>query len=287
MRRVLSLITVLAICILSAACNRLGGRSFVPALEGYEMEPGSTLLLKKSLREISGISFRSPGELIAINDELGVAFLLNPLTGDIEKRPFGKKADYEELVYTPEGYYVLESNGNLHLLDADNFSEQQVYYGSFPRYTEFESMVYDPERNQLLLFCKTCGRNADTINAWRFDLRTHSYLEEPAFSIPIRTIRSMGKDDTIECQPSAAGFHPLTRKIYILASIGKVLLECAPNGKLEAVYNINGDLFQQPEAICFAPNGDMYIANEGRQSKASLLFFPYRKPVAITETRQP
>lgn len=263
----------LALC----SCNRMGGRSFMPAISGYGNAPASTTLLKKPLREISGISYRSPSELLAVNDELGLIFTVNPINSDYSRRPFGKKGDYEEMVQTPEGYFVLKSNGDLHQLDAGSFEEINVYSGSFPRYTEFESMAYDPKSHQLLLICKTCGRNADSIFVWRFDLHTRNYLVEPAFTIPLRAIRNMGKDDTLECQPSAAAYHPIRNTIFILASIGKILLECTPDGKLLSVHGINGDVFQQPEGICFAPNGDMYIANEGRQSKATILYFPYQQ----------
>lgn len=252
------------------------GKSFIPDIPGYANSPASTLLLKKPLREISGITWHGRNELAGINDEDGVLFIINTETGSHTKKTFGGKADYEDLVRTREGYFVVESNGTLHHLDGISGRELAVYTHEFPKFTEFESLCYDTRSNQLLLICKNCGPDEPFIHAWRFDLATRTYIPEPAFTIAWKDIRRMGKDDTIECQPSSAAFHPVTNQLFIIASLGKIILQCKADGTLEKVYGINADLFPQPEGLCFAPNGDLYISNEGRQSKASLLHFPYQ-----------
>ena len=96
-----------------SGCNMTPGKSFLPEIPGYANSPASTILLKKSLREISGISYHGNNELAAINDEDGDLFIINTKTGSHTKKAFGKKGDYEDMVRTSEGYFVLESNGNL------------------------------------------------------------------------------------------------------------------------------------------------------------------------------
>jgi uncharacterized protein YjiK len=258
-----------------SGCNKIGGLSFVPAIPGYDQIPKNTLLLKKPLREISGITYNTAGELAAINDEEGVLFFINPKNGTFRKQLFGKKGDYEDIVQAGSEYFILKSNGDLHEVNAANGKEQAIYKNAFPRFVEFESLCYDQKNEQLLLICKSCGREEQFIHVWRFDLKTRTYIAEKSFSLSWSDIRKLAKDDTVECLPSAASFHPLTGQLFIIASLGKILLQCTPEGKLVAVHRTNPYVFPQPEGLCFAPNGDLYISNEGRQSKASILFFPY------------
>ncbi len=258
-------------------CNRIQSLSFVPVLEGYAESPANTLLLKKGLREISGIRYFQANELIGINDEEGIVFYIDTRTGKFRRQPFGKKGDYEDLVITPAAFYVLKSNGNIHEIDPASGKEKAVYQRGFPKYMEFESLCYDAPRNRLLLICKICGKDEPFVNAWEFDCGSKSFSPNPVLTIPWTAIRKMGKDDTIDFHPSSAAIHPLNGKLYIISSLGKkILVTCNLNGELQSVHQINPDQFQQPEGICFAPNGDMYVSNEGRQSKASILYFPYQ-----------
>jgi uncharacterized protein YjiK len=257
------------------SCNQLSGISFSPSNPGYPNQPTSTLLLKKPLREISGISFHSKDQLVAINDEQGKLFVLTTATGKINTLSFGKKGDYEDIARTPDGYYVIRSDGSLFLLDGRTGQQLADYPLQFSRHTEFESICYDDKNNRLLLFCKNCGKQEPVVTVWAFNLNTHKLEEQPVIQIGWETFRQLGKDDTIEFQPSAAAFHPVTGKLFLLSSTAKMLAVCTREGKPEAVYGLNPDLFQQPEGLCFSPGGDLYISNEGRQSKASLLYFAF------------
>lgn len=269
------LVNILVAILLLYGCSGLSGNSFSPEVPGYPLYPEKRILLKKQLREISGIYWHSGQELIAINDEEGVLFFVNPGTGDFRKIPFGPAGDYEDLVKTPGGFYILESNGTLHQLDSSG-KEMAVFSKKFKKSIEFESLCYDAEKNSLLLICKSCGSNEPFIHAWQFDLETHTYLDLPEFSIPLTEIRKLGKDASLEFKPSAAAFHPVSGKLYLIASIGKILVQCSREGKAEAVFNLNPEEFPQPEGLCFTPTGDLYISNEGAEHKATLLYYPMK-----------
>ncbi len=267
-----------ALLLIVSGCQHVGGNSFVPALFGYSDSYHSTVLLKRPLREISGIDFISDKELVAINDEAGKIFSLNPGNGEFTVFEFGSKGDYEDIVRAKNSYYVLGSNGYLFEVDIANKTQKAVFEGTHGKHMEFESLCYDKKQQQLLLICKECGKHQNSISAYSFDLNTKTFSTNPYFTISWEDIRKMAKDNSIECRPSAAAINPVNNKLYIIASLGKVLLESTIGGKLEGVYNLNPYHFPQPEGITFGTNGDMYISNEGIEGKASLLKFEYRNP---------
>ncbi len=273
---ILPVLSVLTGLLLLAGCGKIAGNSFVPAPEGYIVNHHEQTVLKRPLREISGIDYISADELVAINDEVGKLFFVNPQSGKFREVRFGKEGDYEDVVRVSDRYYVLNSKGNLFEIDGNSFQLLAEYKSDFPKFMEFESLCYDRPNNQLLLICKECGKNQERVAAWRFDLLTHQFVADTYFEISWKEIRRMARNNAIECKPSAAAINPVNGKLYIIASLGKVLLQCAADGKLEAVYGLNPDHFPQPEGLTFSPGGDMFISNEGVQGKGTLLRFTFR-----------
>ena len=49
------------------------------------------------------------------------------------------------------------------------------------------------------------------------------------------------------------------------------------NGKVLDLQDLDNKLFLQPEGICFSPQGDLFISNEGRGGKGYILKFKYLK----------
>lgn len=262
---------------LCAGCNRIQGKSFVPGIPGYDETGRKMVILKKALREISGICYIGSGKLVAINDESGKLFSVDAGTGSYEAFEFGKKGDYEDVVMVGDQYYVLRSDGHIFEVDASDYKVVNEYDYDFGKHTEFESLYYDEVLEQLVIICKECGRHSESITAYRFDLAGKKFIPDPYFTITWKDVRRMAKNNQIECKPSGAAIHPVTNKLFIIASVGKVFLECSREGVLEQVYAINTYHFQQPEGITFAPDGGMYISNEAMQGKATILFFPYTK----------
>jgi hypothetical protein len=109
------------------ACSGLGGQSFIPGIPGYEEGKRERILLKRPLREISGISYIGNNQLAAINDEEGKLFIMDATTGKQQHTAFGKKGDYEDVVWLNDFYYVLKSNGHLYKINKNTYQEEAVY----------------------------------------------------------------------------------------------------------------------------------------------------------------
>jgi streptogramin lyase len=47
------------------------------------------------------------------------------------------------------------------------------------------------------------------------------------------------------------------------------------DGAVKQVFKLDKATFRQPEGICFAANGDLYISNEAQDATGNILLFKY------------
>ncbi|HEU4470002.1 MAG TPA: SdiA-regulated domain-containing protein, partial [Flavisolibacter sp.] len=113
-------------------------------------------------------------------------------------------------------------------------------------------------------------------SAYRFDLATKQFDTTALFSISTAEVKKLAKDSDAKFDPSAAAIHPINKRLYILSSAGNLLVIADNKGTPIEVYNLNPDQHPQAEGIAFAPNGDMFISNEGKYGKPSLHVFHYQ-----------
>ncbi|MFI5133231.1 MAG: SdiA-regulated domain-containing protein [Chitinophagales bacterium] len=249
---------------------------------GYDLSnPDDKMEMGKHLREISGIAY-IPGKdiMLAENDEKGEIFTVDfkNKKDDFEKIKFGEKGDYEDIVYTDTSDYLLLSSGTVVQVRTKNdiLSTQEfrlVRNGS----NEYETLYYDSADHSLIMLCKQCAQEKEKLrSAFRFDLATHKFSDKPVYDIDIGTIRILLNDETAEFKPSAAAINPVTGKLFVVASVGKLLVIADKKGNVEQVFRLDPKLFNQPEGLTFAPNGDLYISNEGGEGIATILKFIYK-----------
>ena len=250
--------------------------------EGYDLQHPDKTDLGTRLREISGIYWISDTLMLANNDEAGKIFSLNPANKrnftypDIE---FGGRDDYEDIVKVDSAIYVLVSTGKI--LEVKGLNSDSAYsqvVAELPgKDNEFEAMYYDKGINSLIMLCKKCNREKDQFRtAYKFDLKTYILSDTPYYKIDINLLKQIADDNRQEFQPSAAAIHPKLDKVFIVSSIGKILVITDKKGKVQYTFPISSTLFPQPEGLTFSENGDMFISNEALDDVATLLKFPYR-----------
>ncbi len=237
--------------------------------------------LGEHMHEISGMAW-IPGKdlMLAENDEKGNIFTIDykNKNDNVNKVKFGGKGDYEDIVYTDSAIYMLVSTGGVVRVDTRDSSFTTKEFTLPGEKNEFEALYLDAEKKSLIMLCKECDHEKDEIRAaYRFDLTTNTFDATPAYTIDIAEIHRMLKDDKAEFKPSAAGINPANGKLYIVASVGKLLAIADRNGKIEQVYRLDPLMYNQPEGMTFAPNGDLYISNEGGEGIATILKFSYKK----------
>jgi uncharacterized protein YjiK len=144
---------------------------------------------------------------------------------------------------------------------------------------DFETLYYDPTAEGLVLLCKTCAheKGEGIRTAFRFDLASKTFDSSAFFTISKEDIRNLLKNNDAKFDPSAAAIHPINKRLYILSSAGTLLVITDTRGKAIEAYRLNPDDFPQAEGIAFAPNGEMYISNEGKYGRPTLSIFPYQQ----------
>ncbi len=249
-------------------------------------EPSEKYFLPYVLSEISGLTMDDKGRLLTVEDEVGKVFIYDLKLKDIDYGiTFGKSGDYEGIEVVGDQVFVLRSDGDLYRfrMTTDRKVNAEKIETPLGKANDTEGLGYFPEKNQLLIACKEEGglKKDDTKSktVYAYDLDTDDFKKKPRLSISKKDLKNFWEEHKefqydekrIKFEPSGIAWHPIHEKFYVLASVGKLLVVLNRNGEIEATYPISPKLLSQPEGICFAPNGDMYISSEGEGDRGYIL----------------
>ncbi len=294
----------LVICtMLVSFCNPGTEGKIPPAkdLLRYNLEaPDARYSLPKYLEEISGLSYYGKGKIACVQDEKAHIYILNlEKEKIIAKYDFGSDADYEDISVVGSTAYILRNNGDIYRIKKFKKKDRKIKKFPTPlkEKNDTEGMVYDPGSNSLLIACKgSPSIEKESLYEgykaiYRFDLekgklvktphilidleRLDSYLDQSAFTkFSVRVAKKLRLiESETSFKPSGIAIHPIDGEIYIISSVGKLLIILNQSGKVLNVIELDPKLYRQPEGICFSPTGDMYISNEGKGGKGYILKF--------------
>jgi len=270
---------------------------------GYDLaHPARTLVLDAELNEISGLSLSLDGrELLAIQDEDGELYFLDPQSGHLNRQVnFWKEGDYEGIEQVGTAIYVVKSTGTIYEIQQVGTNEQTVekYNGFLTSDNDIEGLSYWPQRHQLLLACKSSpgkSMNSNRTKAiYAFDLLSHTFVPEPLLLLQrdsvdrylqhcqqepgyakICSIFDPTKED-FDLSPAALAVHPLTGDFYLTSAKGNLLLVINARGEIHYIAKLPKDLHRQPEGLCFDAQGNLYISNEQNDGLPPLIYYyPY------------
>ncbi|MEM7394764.1 MAG: SdiA-regulated domain-containing protein, partial [Verrucomicrobiota bacterium] len=136
-----------------------------------------------------------------------------------------------------------------------------------------EGLAFDEAGNRLLVLCKEAPeKKSQHLRAvYAFDLASEELSREPVFNIDWHQLPA--RRDPGDFKPAALAIHPVNREIYTISSKEKLLVVLSPSGEFLHAETLPGKRFPQAEGLAFLPNGDLFIANEGKKSPATLLRF--------------
>lgn len=251
--------------------------------DGYQINKPESIELGKVLNEISGICLnKENGTLLAISDSKEQVFEMD--LNRVKLRDYTAKvvppdSDLEDLVKVNSSLFLLLSKGVI--MEVPEKARDTVgiktYTLNVNGVNDFETLYYDPTVNGLIMLCKSCDfeKGSGVRTAFRFDLSSRTFDSTVFYTINKDDVKRALKSGNAKFDPSAAAIHPINKRLYILSSAGNLLVITDTRGKVAEAYDLNPDLFPQAEGIAFAPNGDMFISNEAKYGKATLLHFPY------------
>jgi uncharacterized protein YjiK len=247
------------------------------------------------LTEISGIAFYRPGQLACVQDENGMVYLYDlPQKKVVRRMRFAGSGDFEDLAVVKDQLYVVRSDGVLFSFPLQDSLRKDVSGSTIKRTTslnaanDVEGLTYDSKNNLLLIACKEAqsirGAAVEGKALYTFDLGRMQLDETPVYQISwpasqqseasAKKKKGAGKNES--WKPSGLAIHPTSRQIYLLASAGRRLLVLEPDGSLVGTTRLDPRVYRQPEGICFAPDGTLYISSEGQEGQGYILQFQQR-----------
>jgi len=263
------------------------------------LAPSRTFKLPDELEEVSGLSYLPDGTIAMIQDEAGIIYCFDRRQGKVvSQHLFEDKGDFEGIATIGNTAYVIESNGVLH--EVVDFQQQRplsrIFKTPLTAKNNVEGIAYLPQADQLILACKEdagiYGEDyKDTKALYVFNLADKTLIKEPFLLVEHEAIQDFVKDqpkteereewiddfdpdDNDAFSPSGVAIHPTTNELYVIGTSGnKLLVIWDTDHHLKQVIPLRKKVFQQPEGICFDPDGTLYIANEGKDGSATLLQF--------------
>ncbi|MEL7162910.1 MAG: SdiA-regulated domain-containing protein, partial [Bacteroidota bacterium] len=253
---------------------------------GFDFDrPDRVVTLPKDLQEVSGLApWRGEDEVLAIQDEDGEIFVVNANSGNVtENFKFGKDRDYEGIARLYDSLYVLERDGDVHQvtyregvdeLDSKKLETDFIYRN------DTEGICYDPATGHLLIVPKEQELNPQVGDDARrgiyaFDLTTRELTPQPAFFVDEYAIGNAvyGTRKRYNIKPSGVAVDPVTEHIYLLASVGKIMVVIDRESEIKHIELLREKVFGQPEGITFNASGDLYISSEGKGGQAILAVY--------------
>lgn len=264
----------------------LGSGDISDDVSQYDWDaPTAVIDLPIDLLEISGLDYLI-GDLIAINDELGLVYYVNRYDGSIGKtKHFALRGDYEGISITPVGIAVVRSDGIL--FNIRESGTEQVNTG-LPN-KNIEGLDYLDSDRLLLLAAKGYKSDREKV-IYSYNLDLSKLDETPFLTITSSKLWERVMDQYGELSqkkqrklrqrlaafaPSGIAVDEISCHTYILSARGSSLLVYGDDRKLQDVVLLDEDLIPQPEGIAIDEQQTIYIASEGKSARGRL--FHYKK----------
>lgn len=254
-------------------------------------KPSNIIDLPDELEEISGLETFGENQIISIDDESGIVYVIDTKTGEIiRKYNFDTKGDFEGLAYDGKYIYAITSSGKLYKVDPENPENPEKFKWNIEG-KEIESLAFHKGK----LYSMTKEKDdAQEIKLFALEpSKLGKSQPQPALTIDLETIKTYLAKDEDESflkeftkflsgdniynfiRPSGISFLNQNDHLLILSHHNRFLLEIKTNGEIEKILSLSYEDFHQPEGITVDQDGNLYISNESRGHLPNILKYNY------------
>lgn len=249
-------------------------------------EVDEEFILPNKLEEISGLAYLTDHTFLCVQDEKGVLYFYNTDEKEIvHKIKFGKSGDYEGVTVIDSTAYVIRSNGKLYEIEIseDSIPEINNYELPFKSSNDLEGLSAGHLPNTLYIACKDNPKILDNgikgraiyeynISTKKVDPKPYiNFTKDMFFEKLYQHDLKPSKHTPI--MPSGLAIHPITQDVFLISSVGKLLIVLDKKGNIKDMATLKRKLLIQPEGICFDTEGNLYISSEGRGGKGYILMY--------------
>ena len=262
--------------------NTDAGSQDRPVLDGIDFgDPAEELRLPPSLREVSGLAFYG-SRLLSHNDEDGFLVEVNREDGSVTHwthlGPDRVRGDFEGVATRGDTLYMITSGGTLvSFREADG--DQPVPYRTILTEAgdicEVEGLTAGPT-TELWAVCKENYDAAlkDGLRILTLDASGEGGPARPTLELTAAQLGSVGIEDL---RPSGIEVTPSGHTL-ILSARNRMILELDPGGRPVAWVQLSRSRHKQAEGIALAPDGSLWIADEGGRGRGRLTRYDPKEP---------
>ena len=246
--------------------------------------PEKDYKLPGELEEISGLAYWKEDILLCVEDENGYLYLYDHGKGEIiQEIKFGKKGDYEGVTQSEDIAYVVKTTGKLYYFKIENEPEVTKVDLPFTSSNDLEGITKGHKDDEFYIVCKQNaeilengieGRAVYAYNVKKDKVKTKPYIHLTTESFKEEIIKAgLNPSKHMPFMPSGIAVHPQTEDVFLISSVGKLLVVVNKSGSIVSMAPLKRSLFRQPEGICFDHDGNMFISSEGRGKKGYIMKF--------------
>jgi uncharacterized protein YjiK len=265
-------------------------------LQCYDFSSGgdTVIELPPILREISGLAFTADDILLAHNDEQAKVYQLH-LNGEIvpilaDRQP-GLQLDFEGIAVFNSRVHLVTSkgklvSGSLHYQNSP-FTQWDTGLGEK---CEIEGMDYISESKHLVFVCKKIKQKISKREIKLLLLKSENgtaTTREISAIIPGSEESEKGQGERKKSVKSFNGsgvLHvPGVNRFLVLSSNSRAIAELSIEGKLLAIQRLKKKHHKQPEGIEITANGNLIIANEGKEKSGYLTVYKLLEDCSVRQ----